>query len=286
MLSKKFILDTDIGNDSDDIGALAILCNLARQGKLQIAAVTVCNCQDDCAMAVDIIANCYNQTFPIGKAKNYGASAQYGTYARAICSAFPSRLKRGEIDDAVRVLRKTLAQNQHVSLITIGPLTNVAALAQSVADDVSPLSGKELLQRVDEMYVMGGNFVDGCAEWNVKEDVSAAQTALAAVDCPITFVPFEAGANVFTGKNFLCGKRSPMQVGYFVHNVVPRNSWDPLTVYCATVQCLETSETGVVQIDDDGVTTFLQNENGKHRFVKNTFDVEDIRQKLEDLMVD
>lgn len=285
MSNKKYILDTDIGTDSDDIGALAILCNLARQDKLNISAVTVCNSQDDCAMAVDIIANCYNQSFPIGKAEQYGAGAQYGTYARAIASSFPSRLERNRIENAVSVLRKTLAKNEHITLITIGPLTNIAQLIQSAADEISPLSGKELLQHLDEMYVMGGNFVDGFAEWNIKEDVPAAQTVLQNVNCKITFVPYEAGVNIYTGSNFLQGKHSPMKLGYFVHNIRARNSWDPLTVYCATVACNNCSGWGTVKIDDDGVSSFSQSESGKHRYVLNNFDIEDMRKKLEELMV-
>lgn len=285
-MCRKVILDTDLGTDSDDIGALAILCNLARQGKLQIAALSVCNAQDDCAMAADIIAAWYGQNVPIGKASNYGVSANYGTYARAIAAAFPSRLKRGKIPDAVKVLRQALWQNEGILLITIGPLTNIAQLALSEADEICPLSGKQLLERVSEMYVMGGNFCQQQAEWNIAEDVSAAQTVLRSVTCPVTFVPFEAGEQILTGANFLQGNKSPMQVGYFVHNIVPRSSWDPLTVYCAAVQCVSPSQWGKISIDNNGVSFFAPDAKGNNRFVQNNFDMQAMRCKLEELMVE
>lgn len=38
----KIIIDTDIGSDCDDAGALALAHNLANEGKCQILAVTNC----------------------------------------------------------------------------------------------------------------------------------------------------------------------------------------------------------------------------------------------------
>lgn len=285
MSNKKYILDTDIGTDSDDIGALVILLDKARKGTLTLSAVTVCNARDDSAMTVDIIAERYGIEVPIGKALRYGADAQHGAYARAIASVYPSRLYRGEIESAVRVLRRTLDREDRVTLITIGPLTNIADLARSEADDISPYSGKELMKKIDSAYVMGGRFSDLVPEWNVEEDIPSAIEAISALDCEITFIPFEAGVDVYSGKNFLDGPDTPMKLGYYVHNVTERHSWDPLTVYCATEGRLPTSPRGVVTIADDGVTTFCPSPDGKHRYVLREFDVAEMSKKLNDLMV-
>lgn len=285
MLNRKYVLDTDIGTDSDDIGALAILLNKARRGELTLSAVTVCNAQDDSAMAADIIAEQYGIEVTIGKARQYGADAQHGIYTRAIASAYPSRLRRGEIEPAVRVLRRTLEKEDRLTLITIGPLTNIADLARSKGDDISPLSGKELMKKIDSAYVMCGNFSADTPEWNIEEDIPSAIEALSALECEITFIPFEVGVDVLSGKSFLEGEMSPMKLGYYVHNVTERHSWDPITVYCATEECLPTGPRGVVTISDNGVTTFRPTPDGKHRYVLRTFDVEEMSKKLNDLMV-
>ena len=41
-LAKKILFDTDLGGDCDDVGAAAILCNLAKAGEAEILAATYC----------------------------------------------------------------------------------------------------------------------------------------------------------------------------------------------------------------------------------------------------
>ncbi len=281
---KNIILDTDLGTDSDDIGALSILCNLHRQGKINLIAVTSCSSAKAPLHAIDAICNCYGVSVPTGKSfAPYGEDAQHGAYARAIECAYPSRIT--EVLDAVDVLRKALLQG-NVTLVTIGPLNNIAHLLESNGDELSPLSGKELFsQYVVEMYSMAGTFTNSWAEWNILEDVQSMQIVANSVRCPWTLVPFEVGVKVKTGARFLKGVDCPMKLGYYVHNITPRESWDPITAYCAATDCcLNTSPWGKLHVDDRGVTT-LENICGNCRYVKDDFDVEKLTEELEKLMV-
>ncbi|MCM1289656.1 MAG: nucleoside hydrolase [Corallococcus sp.] len=280
---KNIILDTDIGTDSDDIGALSILCNLARQRKINLLAVTSCTSTTPPICTIDAICNWYGLRVPMGNSKvPYGDDDQHGGYARAVAKAYPRSVE--PVSDAVSVLRKALLHG-NVTLVTVGPLNNIARLLDSSADEISPKSGAELFrENVTEMYSMAGSFVNDWPEWNVAEDFAAMQAVAKTVTCPWTLIPYEAGINVKTGANFLASADSPMKLGYFVHNGGPRESWDPITSYCAAVECLPTSDWGGLAVSDSGVTT-LQKGNGNARYVLANFDVDELTNKLEKLMV-
>lgn len=280
---KNIILDTDIGTDSDDIGALSILCNLARQRKINLLAVTSCTSTTPPVCAIDAICNWYGQKIPMGNSKvPYGDDDQHGGYARAIAQAYPRDI--GIVPDAVKVLRKALLVG-NVTLVTVGPLNNVAHLLESQADEISEKSGRQLFaENVIEVYSMAGTFTNEWTEWNVAEDVRAMQVAANAITQKWTLVPYEVGVKVKTGANFLVNADSPMKLGYFVHNGAPRESWDPITAYCAAVECLPTSDWGKLDVSSNGVTTLLA-EKGNVRYVKDDIDVDEITRKLEELMV-
>lgn len=282
---KNIVLDTDIGTDSDDIGALAILCNLAHQQKINLLAVTSCSSVLEPAYVTDLIAQCYGVSVPIGISTTpYGDDDAYNDYARKMCQVYTSSLVGKRLPTAVSVLRKALVQG-NVTFVTVGPLHNIADLLDSSADEISPLNGKQLFeQNVVEVYAMAGTFANNWTEWNIAQNISAFRKVLKEVTCPITIVPFETGAKVKTATNFLSGEDCPMKFGYFVHNHAPRESWDPITAYCAAVECLSTSEWGTVLCDEKGVTKFKSG-SGNHRFVLDDFNVQQVTEKLEELMV-
>lgn len=283
---KNIILDTDIGTDSDDIGAVSILANLHGQGKINLLAVTSCSSTVEPVYTVDLINQCYGVSVPVGKCDvPFADDPEHGDYARKICAKYTSRLCGKPIECATRVLRKALLVG-NVTLVTIGPLNNIANLLASGPDDISPLNGTELLNKnVCEMYVMGGTFTNDWAEWNVKEDIPSSVAMFDKVTVPMTVIPWEVGVRVRTATNFLNGEDCPMKLGYFVHNNgQPRESWDPITAYCAAVECLPTSPWGQITCDEKGVTKFSQGD-GNRRYVTEDFDSDLVTAKLEQLMV-
>lgn len=240
---KKVIFDTDLGGDCDDVGAAAVLCNLAKAGECEILAVTSC------------IGNPWGSYFlknelsyfgfsdvPLGHLKDttYMVEPVYEKYTRAYLEA--NHLPCPESEDAVRVLRRALVQNgggRDITLIAIGPLRNIANLLRSGADDLSEKTGRELVaENVREFVTMLGSVerTDYC-EWNVLMDIPSARYVVSEMPVPTVFSPFELGDHIQTG-NLLSSQpdEHPVKAGYWYwndKNGYTRCSWDPITVYCA-----------------------------------------------------
>ena len=284
------ILDTDIGTDSDDAGALMVLHSFVREGAVDPLCITSCTSRRDGAAAVDAINRWYGKRIEVGQWKEpFHDTPEHGAYSRAIDGCCENDFRKVEAPAAVPLWRKKLAAaKEKVTCITIGPLNVIAALLRSASDEYSPLTGEALLQaKAESFYIMGGRFDCASPEWNIAADIPSAQAAvhaLCALSIPTVFLPWEAGARVKTGVNALLGPYSPMRLAYYVHNNGPRESWDPLTVYAALCgDGLALSPNGTVTVDGEGVTRFTAGD-GSMRYVTAAFDAEYIRKQLEDRM--
>lgn len=290
------IFDTDIGSDSDDVGAMMVLHGLQKQGLCRVLATTSSTSRRDGAAIIDVINKFYGCNIPIGNVKNKDVCAYpvYGGYSRAVSFAYENSYRDKDPDDAVKVMRRALsAAEGEVRLITVGAFVNVAALLKSGGDEISPLSGYELVKRkVSDMYSMAGNFcgdTEFCgnkfkAECNVMIDLPDTRYVAENFPKPITYSPFELGVRIKTGEKLLAGKDNPMKMAYYVHNITPRESWDPLTTYAAIAgeDLFEVKTDVTVTVNGDGVTECTA--GGKDRILTGFKDTEKARQTLEDLM--
>jgi len=69
----RLILDTDIGCDCDDAGAMAVMNALADFGECEILAVTHCTSREDGAGCIDAINTYYGRgNIPVGTLKEKG----------------------------------------------------------------------------------------------------------------------------------------------------------------------------------------------------------------------
>ncbi len=240
---KKIIFDTDLGGDCDDTGACAVLCNLAKRGEAQILCATYC------------IGNPWGGYFlryeldwfgfsdiPVGVLKDncFMTEPIYEKYSRPCVEHFGA--KQEEAEDAVRVLRRTLAKNggrNDIVLLAVGPLRNIANLLKSEADDISPMTGFELVRdNVCAFYTMLGNVTNvDQVEWNVLMDIPSAKYCIEHMPARIVFSPFEAGAHIITGKALeAVSEEHPVRMAYTVYmdyKCHERSSWDLITTYCA-----------------------------------------------------
>lgn len=257
---KKIIIDTDLGGDCDDAGALAVACNLAKRGDAELLAVTYCIGNPWGAYFVRHELDYYGFTdVPVGSLKtpDFMSAPNYAKYTKPYCERFG--VKKAETEDAVRVLRRALADNREVTLIAIGPLRNIANLLDSPADDISPLNGAELLrQSVSEFFTMLGSFDNPeYVEWNVLMDIPSAIKVIAEMPVPTVFSPHELGKHIFTGNlNEGLPEGHPVREAYLLFsdgNSFLRQSWDPITVLSAVTDSplFTRRETSVV-IDEKG----------------------------------
>ncbi|MGM9625352.1 MAG: nucleoside hydrolase [Eubacteriales bacterium] len=240
---KKLIFDTDLGGDCDDAGAAAVMCNLARLGEAEILAASYCigNPWGAYFLKSELEYFGYGDV-PVGVLKDplFMAEPIYEKYSRPYVERIGAQ--QTESEDAVRVLRRALADNggvRDITLIAVGPLRNIANLLKSGADDISPKTGRELIaENVTEFVTMLGNFRDAPeVEWNVKMDIPSAVFCISEMPVPIVFSPFEASAHIITGQSLAqVSEDHPVRAAYTLWNDGKRHtrsSWDPVTVYCA-----------------------------------------------------
>ena len=289
---KKIILDTDIGCDCDDAGALALLLGAQKLGDAQILAVTLSTRNPYAAACVNAITEYRGYKIPVGQT---GVAVPFEDvpyfekcYAKHVSELYgKGDSKNEEPQDAVKLLRKTLcalADDEKATIVSIGPLTNLAELIKSGADDISPLDGKTLIERkVAVIGLMGGHFRElgdpevwfGTelmeAECNIKTDPQSAKYFFE--NCPVNavVVPFCAGRDVLTGNVLIQNDRKdPAAECYFVHSQGNRCSWDPITAFVSVYGFdypFGLTERGTICSDERGVTHFEICENGKFRVV-------------------
>lgn len=285
------VIDTDIGNDSDDAGALAIAHQLANIGECRILAITSSTSRIDGAQCADAINHYYKRSdIMIGMTKRKSFLDEkdgYGQYSRAVIKQYPYTLK--EVPTSTLVLRKTLIESPtKVVFVCLGPLNNIKDLMLSKADEISTMNGEELIDlKVERFVIMGGDFSKDdvvfmlgnqkmMAEWNILQDIDAAQYVIHHIKRPILFVPYavgliKTGHAMFSKPNY----ESPIKLSYEIHNNGPRQSWDPIAVYVAIKDpnsLFVVSDLGIVTVLDNGKTIFNKTEKGNQRYLLDHLD--------------
>lgn len=291
----KIIYDTDMGNDIDDVFALAMLNNLEKRGEVDLLAITITKDNKFAAPYCQMIDVFYqNPNVPIGAVKDSGVTADDGRYLRQTLEAktedgelmfpfFDLAKDKTEYYDATQLLRKTLAAEEDGSVVIaqVGFSTNLARLLDSPADDISPLTGKELAaKKVKYLVAMAGNFVDHHAEYNIVNDVPAAQKVFAEWPTPIYCSGFEVGREiVMTGVTVLNDyeyvQYHPVKEAYkYYRDLTPdarQCTWDLTTILFAAREnrgYFDLSEAGKITVDNEGFTKFEPQADGNAKIFK------------------
>ncbi len=202
------ILDTDIGPDYDDVGAIAIFHTLADKKEMVPLAILASNKNEFVCPVISLLNTYFGRPdLPIGAPKGFApniGSAQHwpemilGEFAHSVRST-------DEVPNAVLVYRKILAsQPDHsVTIATIGFLTNLANLLDSKPDEQSSLSGIELVRKKVKLLVsMAGKFPQG-REFNLFTDTTSSAMVFKNWPSPIQFSGYEIGATIKTGAGLI-----------------------------------------------------------------------------------
>jgi inosine-uridine nucleoside N-ribohydrolase len=295
------ILDTDMGNDIDDVFALGVLHALHSWGECRIAAVTVSKDHPLAAPFCDAINTFYGRgNLPIGVLRTSAPSGD-GPYLKKVMAprsdgspAFPHRLKKSsEAPLAVSILRQTLAgqQDGSVVVIAIGPLTNMGDLLDSAADEHSALSGKQLVAtKVRMLVAMAGDFSKPRAEFNVFSDPASAAKVFNHWPGELIVCPFEMGEAIHfpemsLEKDFRFTQRHPLYEADLATFGKPNGfmAWDLV----ATLHAIRPdrgyfnlSKPGTIRLDSANVTHHEQDAVGKHRYLMPRDNIERVREAL------
>lgn len=286
----KLIFDTDMGNDIDDALALGVIHALQSRGECELLAVTLSKDNDFAGPFVDLVNTFYGRgNIPIGVVRN-GKTPEDSRYLTEPVKAmdngqlrYPHDLRSGkEAPEAVGLLRKILAEQPDgsVALCVVGFSTNATRLLDSAPDNISPLTGKELITRkVSVLSMMAGMFsqTGRVKEYNVFIDSPAAAKIFSEWPTPLVASGFEIGLAIkFPAFNierdFSYVKHHPLKQAYELYQKMPydRETWDLTSVLWAVRPnhgYFGLSPAGQIRVDEKDVTQFDASDNGRQRYL-------------------
>lgn len=279
----KIIFDTDMANDCDDAGALAVLNALADLGEAEILA-TVTNRKDPSnasAAAASAINTWYGRgDIPIGTDKDGATGASRkgkpSEYCAALRDEFPHVAKPDDaMPDSLEVYRDILSKQPDGSVVicSVGALSNLEDLLRAEPGLVE--------KKVKLLCVMGGGFPRTARpETNIKLDPSAAATVTNEWPTPILWQGYEVGAAMNNGPELLATpKENPVRRAYELrlHHGKPsleigKPNHDLATVLLAVRGPQEEFWTvvdgGRVVFDSDGQCQWNTDWKERHRYVR------------------
>jgi len=234
------ILDTDILDDVDDVGAIALAHALQDKGEADILGVVVDTNHLKSAYCVDALNTYFgNPNIPVGI--KYPASASNTNRYPDNCSAFPQNLSSTTVQEGWKLYRQLLADPNHddVVIVSLGFMNQLSALLDSAPDAISPLTGQQLVaQKVKELVVMGGTYPNGADYFNFYFDKASAKNVID--NWPGRIVFSGEGASVGTGWQLdHSPDASPVKkafrdfLGCDASPSCTRPSWDEVAVYAA-----------------------------------------------------
>lgn len=299
------IFDTDIGNCDDDLLAMQILFALQARGECQVNAVVSSARHNGSRIFLDRAMHYYKaDDIPFGFVegeKDLYELTPYYKLADEINEDGTPLLEGTGVDISSRptgwqVYRETLAKlpDNSAVIICVGMASNIGELLDSEPDDISPLSGRELIeQKVKALYLMAGCFekVERLdkpgeyleAEYNVLGDIPLAKEVLETWPEDLVLVPLEAGMDFPCIRDDVLNDYadqpdSLLYLAYSQWNTeeesgdVGAHWWDPLVVEYALDPSadpyFEEPVRGRVTVAEDGKTTFEQKEDGNTIVVK------------------
>lgn len=228
---RNIILDTDMGPDCDDAGALALTLQYCKKYDVKLLGIANCTSNVYANGAIRAICEYYGveepfigqhkggEMLPDGLKYNKAVTKKYCRYESSACAA----------TDSIEFYKKLLteAEDNSVTVITIGTFTNIA----SILNEDAVLFNK----KVHSIVAMAGKFPSG-SEFNVTSDPISAATVIEKFQKQIIFCPFDVGKLIYTGFNEM-HENNPVFDSYYnyMDKELPclRDSWDLTTVQYA-----------------------------------------------------
>ncbi len=249
----KIILDTDIGDDIDDVYALALAVT---RPNVQLLGVTTAwgHTRERAQLAAKFLSVIGRADVPVhvGRRGDFQIRAQY-EWARDYAG---HNIKS---DDAVTFLKRSIEQHPgEITIVAVGPLVNIGDLVTRYP---------EVKSKIRRIIIMGGcvhvgynNQAPIVAEWNIKCDPVAAR-AVYSSGVPLVM----AGLEVTTmmkidlarqNKIYACGTPLTDALSALTHlwgSPVP-TLFDPVAVAYALGEARCDEEQQHVSVMDDGMT--------------------------------
>ncbi len=287
----RLIVETDMGNDIDDALAFDLIYKAMDDGLVDLLAVGNHKQSPTATDYIDILNTWYGYPdTPLAQSPTPVFNDHAPDYTAAVCAmtaadgspAFARSKTPDRIENPVALYRRVLAAqpDRSVTVLSLGFATELAKLLDSPADDVSPLTGRELVARkVKLLSIMAGSYGEKQrAEYNVVNDIPSMRKLFAEWDTPIVQNPFELGKRIMypasaVENGFGWTKLHPVVEGYKNYRKMPydRAAWDLLSVvWLLRPDCFTESGPGTVAVDEKGFTHFTPSPDGRHRWLTAT----------------
>lgn len=297
----RVIFDTDMGPDYDDVGAMAMLHAYADSGEAKILATIASTKYEGIAAVLNVLNTYFHKPYiPIGVPKGDALTLKDSQHwSDTLIANYPHHIRNNsEVPDAVTLYRKVLSEqaDNSVTIITVGFLTNIAALLQSPPDGFSPLSGKDLVnKKVKQLVSMAGKFPSGL-EFNIEEDAKAAKFAYENLDIPVLFSGFEIGSKIKTGIPLIQNTKiqnSPVKDVYRIS--IPkakmdkngRMSWDQTAVLVAIKghEPYYNLKSGSIEVNEDGSNSWNDKGTTQHHYLIENRSAAEVQELVNKLMM-
>lgn len=280
---RTFLLGTDWWSDCDDVVAMRILARAAKREEIKLAGVCINACMEDSVASVDGFLKKEGLFgIPLGIDRKATGFEGITPYQKSLSQYAVDYHCNDEAEDGIRFYRRILTEaKEKMEIIEIGFLQVMAGLLESQKDDISEKSGLELVEeKVAHIWVMAGKWdEEGGLEHNfcLNECTRmAAHVFCEKCPVPVTFLGFEIGLDVITGKGL--PKGDILYEAMCDHGSANgRHSWDPMLVLLALIG--EPAEAGYDVIygraevePETGKNYFTEKENGLHRYVIRKFE--------------
>ena len=308
-MRRPVIIDTDWWTDSDDAVAMRIAAHLERLGYIDILGVAMSTTAANGPGSLEafLIAD--------GRDKNVISTVKT-PHVPPGSPSFQPRLFTmrhyvggpATLEDSVTMYRRLLSQaTGKVDIISIGFMNNLGELLSSPADDISPLTGAQLVaQKVNILYAMAGQWPTG-TEYNINR---TAQTIAAAVKVTtewpteIVFSGYEVGYTIFSGRDLkTAAPTDHLTLAMNDHGDFPasgtqgRPSWDPLKILLGGVGTTDQTKIdltasgynvvrGTAVVDPaNGANTFIESSTGKHYYTIKALTDSEFRSRLDAYLI-
>lgn len=268
---RSVLIDTDMA--ADDWMAILFLLN---RPDISVEAITVsgtgeAHCEAGVQNALDLAALTGQEDIPVSCGRTiplqgeHTFPADWRTWVDSLAGlTLPHSTASPSSQPASELLAGTIkSQAGKVTLLTLGPLTNLAEALQSAP---------EITEKIEMVYIMGGavdvpgnvgtsqaGIDNSAAEWNIYVDPHAAAIVLQS-GVPVTLVALDATNRVPLTRNFYnrLKKAQESPVAKFVYNVLTQNQdfiqsggyyfWDPLAAAILSDSTLAKYETRKVTV--------------------------------------
>ncbi len=265
----RVLLDTDIGPDCDDAGALAILFSLEKKTGFEIAGVVNCTSNPWGAGAVDAIRAFYGMPeIPIGEFRRRPFLPDCLKYNKTLAERFSPACRRGDaFPDSAEVYKKALEESPDhgLTVVTIGQF-NALADAMRLYPDLFE-------KKLGALISMAAEYPASRGEYNVACDAESAAYVFSHVSCPVILSGHEVGYSFETGfPDGIERPENPVWLAYklWTDGNTVRWSWDLTAVYYAIMGgegYFDCSPPLFVDVAPDGSTTSRMAGDGNARFL-------------------